>query len=122
VQAPELASVLLGTSDPARLRHWYIAAFGVQPRDDGWLPFGGFEMLIDGRDDVRQVNDEPGRMILNFHTDDARSLAARIEAAGVTWIAPVEERQDGLFGTLADPDGNYIQIIQLNDAYFEAHR
>lgn len=122
MQAPELASVLLGTSDPARLRQWYIAAFGVRPRDDGWLPFGGFEMLIDGRDDVRRVNGEPGRMILNFHTDDARSLAARIEAAGVTWIAPLEERGDGVFGTLADPDGNYIQIIQLNDAYFEARK
>ena len=76
MQAPELASVLLGTSNPDRLRQWYVAAFGVEPRDYGWLTFGGFDLLIDGRDDVRNVNDEPGRMILNFHTDDAQSLAA----------------------------------------------
>ena len=123
MQAPELASVLLGTGNPDRLRQWYIAAFGVKPRDDGWLPFGGFNMLIDGRDDVRQVNDEPGRMILNFHTDDAATLAAQIEAAGgAAWIVPLEERHDGIFGTLVDPDGNYVQIIQLNDAYFETRR
>jgi predicted enzyme related to lactoylglutathione lyase len=118
----ELGSILLGTRDPDSLRDWYAAAFGIQPDEGGWLPFGAVGLLIDGRDDIQPVSSEPGRIILNFHTDDARSLANQIEAAGVRWIVPVEERKDGLFGTLADPDGNYVQIIQLSPAYIESRR
>ena len=35
----------------------------------------------------------------------------------MSWIAEPAERAHGLFATLADPDGNYVQILQLNDAY-----
>jgi hypothetical protein len=31
----------------------------------------------------------------------------------VTWLVELEEREGGLFGTLVDPDGNYVQIIEL---------
>jgi hypothetical protein len=37
----------------------------------------------------------------------------------VTGLAGLEEREHGLFGTLADPDGNYVQIIQLNQNYYD---
>lgn len=116
MESPELRSILLGTADPARLRQWYGAAFQVPADDDGWLDFGGFGLLIDGRDDVAPRNAEPGRVILNFHTADARSLAAHLDTMGASWLVRLEERKDGLFGTLIDPDGNYIQLIQLNEA------
>jgi hypothetical protein len=32
---------------------------------------------------------------------------------------PVEERDVGYFGTLLDPDGNYVQIIQFKPKYAE---
>ena len=37
------------------------------------------------------------------------------------WVRKVEQEDFGLIGTLADPDGNYIQIIQWGAAP-EAHK
>jgi predicted enzyme related to lactoylglutathione lyase len=121
--APPLGSILLGTSNPRRLRDWYAAAFGP---DGGAFTevtptmfaanFGNVGLLIDGRDDVTDTNPEPGRVILNFHVDDARATADRMKEQGVTWLVELEDRDGGLFGTLVDPDGNYVQIIELREA------
>jgi catechol 2,3-dioxygenase-like lactoylglutathione lyase family enzyme len=117
-----LGSILLGSTDPQRLRDWYRAAFRREPNDDGFIEFGGVAVLIDGRTDVAPANPEPGRVILNFHVEDARATAAHLDAIGATWLVPIEAREDGLFGTLIDPDGNYIQIIQLTEEYLAARR
>lgn len=119
---PTLGSILLGSANPGRLRDWYVAAFGRQPDDDGFIRFGEVSLLIDGRGDVAAANPEPGRVILNFHVADARAAAAHLDAVGVSWVVEVEPREDGLFATAIDPDGNYVQIIELNDAYLEARR
>jgi hypothetical protein len=117
-----LGSILLGSRDPQRLRAWYRAAFAPDQDTDGFLVFGGTAVLIDGRTDVGDANPEPGRVILNFHVDDARATAAHLTGLGVSWLVDLEERPDGLFGTLLDPDGNYIQIIQLSEAYRAAQQ
>lgn len=108
-----LGSILLGSANPERLRQWYVDAFDPKPLDNGFLEFGGVAVLIDGRDDVGATNPEPGRVVLNFHVDDARSTAAHLTDRGVTWLVELEDRGPGLFATLADPDGNYVQIIEL---------
>jgi predicted enzyme related to lactoylglutathione lyase len=110
---PTLGSILLGTTNPDRLRAWYVAALRPEQSEDGFLDFGGVALLIDGRTDVADKNPEPGRVILNFHVEDAHATAAQIDEVGASWVVEVEDRGVGLFGTLLDPDGNYIQIIQM---------
>lgn len=61
-----------------------------------------------------EANPEPGRVILNFAVDDARTAVDRLEAAGTRWIAELEDRDGSLFATATDPDGNYIQVIQMH--------
>ncbi|MGH3518950.1 MAG: VOC family protein [Haloechinothrix sp.] len=118
--APTLTSILLSSTDPERLRTWYVSA--LEPdlnRDEGGygiLRFGGFYILIDSRDDIGKANPEPGRVILNFEVDDAHATAARLEDLGAEWLAKLEDRDGSLFGTVIDPDGNYVQIIQLSEA------
>lgn len=109
-----LDSVLLGSTDPDRLRDWYAAAFGVEPNEYGMLRFGDTEIIPDIRDDLADKNPEPGRVILNFGVTDARVVASHLDDVGVTWLAEVEERDFGLVGTVIDPDGNYVQIIQTS--------
>ncbi|MFN2490834.1 MAG: hypothetical protein ABR529_14095 [Actinomycetota bacterium] len=76
-----LSSVLLASSDPERLRAWYIAALAPEKdaRVNGHLTLGlgGFYVLIDSPDDVTVRNPDPGRMILNFDVDDAPAVAFR---------------------------------------------
>jgi hypothetical protein len=101
-------SMLLGTTRPAEMRAWYIKALAPEFTGEGAIDLGGFLLVIDGRDDVETKNNEPGRAIINFHFD---AVSAQLNAAGVEWIS-VEDRAKGKFGTFADPDGNYLQIIE----------
>ncbi len=111
---PQPGSILLGSARPAELRAWYRRVLApAQSVGDGPIDLGGFWIIIDERDDVDIKNNEPGRFILNFHVDDFDVVADQLEAAGVQWLVPVEDRPGGRFGTFADPDGNYLQIVQV---------
>src|SRR5262245_28626492 len=116
-----LNSMLLASSDPERLHGWYVEAF--EPEQDtktnGYrlLTFGGFTILIDRRDDVTGPNPQPGRVILNLDVADAQGVARRLHGMGVTWKAELEEREPGRFAPAIDPDGNYVQIIQLHPGH-----
>jgi predicted enzyme related to lactoylglutathione lyase len=118
---PRLNSMLLASPDPERLHAWYAAALDPEQdtKTNGYriLTFGGFTILIDRRDDVTGPNPQPGRTILNFDVGDARAVARRLDDMGVTWRAELEEREPGLFATAIDPDGNYVQIIQLHPGH-----
>ena len=117
----KLGSILLSSTKPEQLRDWYAAAFSAKPDrtpgDVGYdvLDFGGFYVMIDSRDDVGDTNPEPGRVILNFEVDDAHAAAERINGLGASWLADLEERDGSWFGTAIDPDGTYVQIIQLSE-------
>ncbi|MGQ4601179.1 VOC family protein [Nocardia sp. R6R-6] len=117
---PRIVSLLLSSTNPARLRDWYAHAFapkvGRTPGDPGHdvLDFGGFYILIDSRADVRDTNPEPGRVILNIDVDDAETVAGRIDDLEGRWLAELDDRDGSLFATAIDPDGNYVQLIQLS--------
>jgi catechol 2,3-dioxygenase-like lactoylglutathione lyase family enzyme len=115
---PTLGSVLLASTNADRLREWYERAFGVVPNPDGFLEFGGVSVLIDPREDVADRAAEPERVIINFHVDDARTMAAHLDSLGVTWVVPVEFRNDAWFATLLDLDGNLLQVIELTPTYW----
>jgi predicted enzyme related to lactoylglutathione lyase len=121
---PTVGGFLLASTDPGRLRSWYERAFGVTADADGFLPFGEIDLLVDSRDDVMAKAVEPGRLILNLHVDDAEATARHLGAMGVTWLAPLEYREQAgaWFGTVVDPDGNYVQIIELTPAYWAARQ
>jgi len=116
-----LGSVLLGTADPVRLRDWYTAAFaaGGEGAFTQVAPtlfacrFGSTSLLIDGRSDLSGTNPDAGRVILNIHVDDIRTAEARLVALGAVWIREPEATRWGIIGTVLDPDGNFVQIVEL---------
>ncbi|HEX2153015.1 MAG TPA: VOC family protein [Acidimicrobiia bacterium] len=116
---PKLDSMLLASRNPDRLGTWYASALepDEDTRQDQYrvLSFGGFYILVDERDDVSEINPEPGRIILNFDVSDARAVVERLDGMGVEWVAPLEDRNGSLFATARDPDGNYVQIIELSE-------
>jgi predicted enzyme related to lactoylglutathione lyase len=106
-----LGVVLVGSADPARLRAWYESAFGVHPDVDGVLDFGGVQVLIDKRELAARAA-EPGRMIITFAVDDIAATEAGLIDHEVTWAREVESTPIGKIGTIVDPDGNYVQVMQ----------
>lgn len=116
-----LTSIMLASTDPEQLHAWYTTALPPQTdnREQQYriLGYGGCYLFIDSRDDVGDNNPEPGRVLVNFEVDDARATAERFEQLGTTWLAPLEDRDGSLFGTAIDPDGNYVQIIELSEQH-----
>jgi catechol 2,3-dioxygenase-like lactoylglutathione lyase family enzyme len=117
---PTLGSIILASTDPERLRSWYEQAFDVTPNPDGFLELGGVAMLVVPREGIADRCAEPGRIILNLHVDDAKATVAHLDELRVTWVAELELRVDAWFATMLDPDGNYVQVIELTDVYWAA--
>ncbi|MGC0364416.1 putative enzyme related to lactoylglutathione lyase [Rhodococcus sp. 27YEA15] len=121
MSGPRINSILLSSTDPDRLRDWYADAFAPTvdrtPGAPGYdvLIFDGFYVMLDKRQDIGDSNPQPGRMFLNIETEDARSIADRVDALGFGWFAPLENRDGSWFATAIDPDGNYIQIVELSE-------
>lgn len=119
MRKPSLDSILLASTDPERLHGWYARA--LEPEEstqmDAYriLRYGRFHVIFDTRSDIGSRNPEPGRMILNFDVADARAVVARLDEMAVEWLAPLEERDGSLWATAIDPDGNYVQVIELRE-------
>ncbi|MBR8740163.1 glyoxalase/bleomycin resistance/extradiol dioxygenase family protein [Nocardiopsis sp. MG754419] len=124
MKRPVLDSMLLASTDPDRLRDWYAAVLDPVENStmDGYrvLRFGSFHLLIDHRDDLGPEAADATRIILNFDVDDARAVAALMDERDTSWVAPLEDRDGSLFATARDPDGNYVQIIQLSPEHLAA--
>ena len=117
----QLNSILLGSRQPEVLEEWYRKVLAPDHDGDGPIFLGDLMLVIDGRDDVAPSTAEPGRVILNFHVDDLDAVEGQLQAAGVQWLTPAEDRPAGRFGTFCDPDGNYLQVIQFASGAVPTH-
>lgn len=114
-----LNSVLLGSEDPGRLSAYFTKLFG----EPGWNmePYTGWQLgqgflTVGPHDQVHGPNPSPGRIIWNLETPDVRGEFERLKAAGAIVVAEPYSmgESDGapaLICTLADPDGNYFQLL-----------
>ncbi len=53
----------------------------------------------------------PGRMMLNFETTKVQEEFARIQGFGGKAVRAPYKMGEGWIATLADPDGNYFQLM-----------
>lgn len=118
---PPIGSLLVGSSNVDQMKEWYRKAFNIQENEMGAFQFGGVQLFIETHSAVSGPTKEPARVIINLDVDDARAMENQVDAAGGTWVRPVEQESFGLIGTIADPDGNLVQIIQWG-ATPEAHK
>ena len=54
---------------------------------------------------------DPGRVMLNFETPQVKEEFKIIKALGGVVIKEPYEMEGGWIATLADPDGNYFQLV-----------
>ena len=113
----DLNSILIGSEDPTRLVEYYTRMFGEPGFTDGtytgWMLGSGF-VTVGPHSEVKGSNTTPGRLIWNLQSDDVAGDFARLQAAGAIVItAPYEfpGSAGSAIATLADPDGNYFQLV-----------
>jgi predicted enzyme related to lactoylglutathione lyase len=54
---------------------------------------------------------DPGRIMFNFETSQVKEEFERIKNSGAAVIREPYEMGGGWVATLADPDGNYFQLV-----------
>src|SRR6516165_6204795 len=119
--APPIGSLLVGSSNVATMKDWYRQAFGLSENEMGAFEFGPVQLFIEEHTEVSGPTKEPARVIINLDVDDCRAFEKQLNDVDATWVRKVEQMPFGLIGTVADPDGNYVQIIQWG-AQPEAHK
>lgn len=114
--------VMIGSEDPARLAEYYTKLFGEPAWKDesysGWQIGDGW-IMVGPHSEVKGRNASPGRILLNFESNDVKGDFERWKAAGaIVVVEPYsfEEYPDAWIATFADPDDNYFQLMTPMDA------
>ncbi|MBA3870735.1 MAG: VOC family protein [Anaerolineae bacterium] len=108
-------SVMIGTSQPKTLAEFYQKVFGrpADMNEGEWYMWqaGSSAISIMEHSEVKGQSKEPARMILNLETKAVQEEFDRLKGLNVTVIKEPYEMGGGLVATLADPDGNYVQLV-----------
>ena len=114
-----LNSILIGSENPERLVDFYTKLFGQPTWNEGgytgWM-IGSGAVTVGPHDQVKGKNASPGRIIWNIESADVEGDFERFKTAGATVVqAPYtpggDESEEMSIATLADPDGNYFQLV-----------
>jgi predicted enzyme related to lactoylglutathione lyase len=110
-----LNSIMIGTARPDVLAAFYEKVLGrpADMHDGGYYGWqvGNCFLTVGEHSEVQGQAREPARMILNFETAAVQAEYKRLKQAQATVIKEPYELEGGWIATLADPDGNYIQLM-----------
>jgi predicted enzyme related to lactoylglutathione lyase len=112
-----LNSVMIGTKRPQEVAGFYEKVLGkpaemVDQENGfwGWQVGSGFMGVLEHSGMDGNAKD-PGRVMINFETPQVKQEFERIQALGGTVIREPYPIGEGWIATLADPDGNYFQLM-----------
>lgn len=114
----KLSGIMLNSENATKLAEFYTKILGMPMWEmNNMYGYGdkNSSIMIMNHSDVKGSNDMPARIMLSFAVEDTKKEFEKIKDAGAKVIAepyqPDEENQpDVWLATLADPDGNYIQL------------
>jgi predicted enzyme related to lactoylglutathione lyase len=112
--------VNLNSANPAELWKFYGDVLGL-PADPelgtGSFVIGETSFFIADHSELKGSTQEPYRVMLDISVDDVRAERERLEAAGVRFIRKEGREPWGwIISTFVDPDGNYVQLIEVERA------
>lgn len=112
-----LSSIMIGSMQPKELSSFYEKVFDKKPdmfEDDGnwsgWQVGNAFFSVGEHSEMVGSAK-EPGRVLINLETTDVKGEFERIKLIGATVIKEPYQMGEAWIATLADPDGNYFQLM-----------
>jgi predicted enzyme related to lactoylglutathione lyase len=112
-----LNSVMIGTKQPAKLAAFYEKVLGKPPDmvDKeagfwGWQAGSSYFSVLE-HSAMNGNTKDPGRIMFNFETTQVKEEFERITALGAAVIKAPYAMGGGWIATLADPDGNYFQLV-----------
>jgi len=112
-----LNSIMIGTKQSQALATFYEKVIG-KPADMvdsengffGWQVGTTFISVLEHSEMGGRAKD-PGRVMFNFETTEVKEEFERIRNLGGVVIREPYEMEGAWIATVADPDGNYFQLI-----------
>lgn len=108
-------SVMVGSGNIAAMAAFYEKVFGrkadmTEGNWHGWTVGSAF-FSVGEHSEVKEMAKEPQRIMFNFETKEVKEEFARISGLGAKVIKEPYQMGDAWIATLADPDGNYFQLV-----------
>lgn len=112
-----LNSIVVGTTRYEEMAAFYEKVIG-KPADlvdaengvTGWLVGSAFLGVL-RHSQMQGDAQDPGRVMFNFETGEVQAEFDRLISLGAGPVRPPYELDGGWIATLADPDGNYFQLM-----------
>ena len=112
-------TIMVGTDQPEAMARFYGETLGLERmarfRDPVFAAAGGFIRILD-HSQISGPTQEPARMQINLFVDDVGREFRRVTAADPSIRVqrpPERESWGGEVTTLLDPDGNFVQLLEL---------
>ena len=110
------SNIMVGSHNPKALGDYYKEVFEAEPdmEEGGWYGWqaGNTYFSVGEHSEVRGEAKEPQRILLNFESHQVKEDFQRIKKIkGTIVIKEPYEIQGAWIATLADPDGNYFQLM-----------
>lgn len=112
-----LNSVMLGTKQPQVLADFYAKVVGRPAEwadsENGFFGWqvGSASLAVMYHSEMAGSAKDPGRVMFNFETTEVKAEFERIRNLDAVVISEPYEMEGGWIATLADPDGNYFQLV-----------
>ena len=121
MSTPTLTSLMLSSTDPERLHTWYTTVLPPATDDRRTSTTSSATAASTSSSTAattsgRRPPSRAGSSSTSRSTTPTRSSAGSTRL-GSEWLAPLEDRDGSLFATAIDPDGNYVQLIQLSEEH-----
>lgn len=106
---------MLGTKQLEVMTDFYKKVLGKDPdmTEEGWSGFsaGSTYFMIGDHSEMKGMTKDPARVMFNFETADVKGEFDRLITVGAKEIKAPYEMEGAWIATLADPDGNYFQLM-----------
>lgn len=110
-----LNSIMVGSMQPKVLAAFYEKVFGKKPDMEdggysGWM-VGSCFFTVGEHSEAEGKSKQPARIMFNFETSEVKEEFERIKGLGAEVIKEPYQMGEAWIATLADPDGNYFQLM-----------
>jgi predicted enzyme related to lactoylglutathione lyase len=112
-----LNSIMIGSKQFDALATFYEKVIGKPPdmtdKENGFVGWqvGNGYLGVLKHSEMGGSTKDPGRLMLNFETTQVQAEFDRIKAVGGKVVRAPYKMGQGLIATMADPDGNYFQLM-----------
>lgn len=106
---------MIGSMQVEVMAEFYEKVFGrkADMQEGGWHGWkvGSCFLSVGEHSEMKGSAKDPGRMMFNLETKEVKKEFERLKGIGAEVVKEPYDMQGAWIATLADPDGNYFQLM-----------